>query len=114
LTSEGHDTGRISTGKGRIALSEKLLSPLARLSVSDFPPGFTRHGTDSIAEALGPVYQDRPFAELFPGRGQPAEARYSTKRAIEWVDYKVPLTEICDETTPPLLQRRDPSSEDTG
>jgi transposase len=31
------------------------------------------------------------------------EARYSTKREIEWVGYKVHLTETCDEDTPHVI-----------
>jgi transposase len=31
------------------------------------------------------------------------EARYSTKRDVEWVGYKVHLTETCDEETPHLI-----------
>jgi hypothetical protein len=27
-----------------------------------------------IADALGPIYRDSQFKQLFPGRGQPAEA----------------------------------------
>jgi transposase len=32
-----------------------------------------------------------------------AEARYSTKRSVEWVGYKVHLTETCDEDTPHVI-----------
>lgn len=32
-----------------------------------------------------------------------AEARYSTKRSMEWVGYKVHLTETCDPETPHLI-----------
>jgi transposase len=31
------------------------------------------------------------------------EARYSTKRDVKWVGYKVHLTETCDEKTPHLI-----------
>jgi transposase len=31
------------------------------------------------------------------------EARYSTKRSVEWVGYKVHLTETCDEDTPHVI-----------
>lgn len=31
------------------------------------------------------------------------EARYSTKREVEWVGYKVHITETCDEDTPRLI-----------
>ena len=31
------------------------------------------------------------------------EARYSTKRDIEWIGYKVHLTETCDADTPHLI-----------
>jgi hypothetical protein len=31
------------------------------------------------------------------------EARYSTKRSVEWVGYKVHLTETCDPQTPPVI-----------
>jgi transposase len=31
------------------------------------------------------------------------EARYSTKREIEWVGYKVHVTETCDEDTPHII-----------
>jgi transposase len=31
------------------------------------------------------------------------EARYSTKRAVEWIGYKVHLTETCDPATPHLI-----------
>ena len=32
-----------------------------------------------------------------------AEARYSSKRSVEWVGYKVHLTESCDADTPHLI-----------
>src|SRR5262249_14701913 len=32
-----------------------------------------------------------------------AEARYSTKRAVEWIGYKVHLTETCDPATPHVI-----------
>jgi transposase len=32
-----------------------------------------------------------------------SEARYSTKRAVEWIGYKVHLTETCDPATPHLI-----------
>jgi transposase len=31
------------------------------------------------------------------------EARYSSKRSVEWVGYKVHLTETCDPDTPHLI-----------
>jgi transposase len=31
------------------------------------------------------------------------EARFSTKRSVEWIGYKVHLTETCDPTTPHLI-----------
>jgi transposase len=41
-------------------------------------------------------------AELIASPYDP-EARYSTKREIEWVGYKVHLTETCDEDTPHVI-----------
>jgi len=34
-----------------------------------------------------------------------SEARWSTKREIEWVGYKVHLTETCDDIFPHLITR---------
>jgi transposase len=41
-------------------------------------------------------------AELIASPYDP-EARYSTKRAVEWIGYKVHLTETCDPATPHLI-----------
>ena len=41
-------------------------------------------------------------AELISSPYDP-EARYSTKREMEWVGYKVHLTETCDEEKPHLI-----------
>jgi transposase len=41
-------------------------------------------------------------AELVASPYDP-EARYSTKRAVEWIGYKVHLTETCDPATPHLI-----------
>ena len=41
-------------------------------------------------------------AELIASPYDP-EARYSPKRATEWVGYKGPLTEPCDEESPHLI-----------
>ena len=41
-------------------------------------------------------------AELI-GSPYDTEARYSTKRGMEWVGYNVHLTETCDEGTPHLI-----------
>ena len=47
--------------------------------------------------------QDRvPSAELIASPYDP-EARYSTKRGIAWVGYKVHLTETCDDGQPHLI-----------
>src|SRR5512139_229122 len=47
--------------------------------------------------------QDMPSpAELIASPYDP-EARYSTKRGVEWVGYKVHLTETCDPATPHLI-----------
>ncbi len=43
-----------------------------------------------------------PPAEMIASPYDP-EARYSTKRELEWVGYKVHLTETCDPDTPHLL-----------
>ncbi len=50
----------------------------------------------------------RPNAELAPSAQRLAspfdtEARYSTKNGLEWVGYKVHLTECCDEDQPHLI-----------
>jgi transposase len=56
------------------------------------------HGTLSWREV-----KDMPSpAELIASPYDP-EARYSTKREVEWVGYKVHLTETCDEGLPTLL-----------
>ena len=41
-----------------------------------------------IADTLGPVYRDHPFAELFPRRGQPAEApaRLALATVLQFVE----------------------------
>ena len=41
-----------------------------------------------IADALGPVYQDKEFAALFPTRGQPAEApaRLALATVLQFVE----------------------------
>ena len=41
-------------------------------------------------------------AELIASPYDP-EARYSTKRSVEWIGYKVHLTETCDPATPHLI-----------
>jgi transposase len=41
-------------------------------------------------------------AELIASPYDP-EARYSNKRSVEWIGYKVHLTETCDETRPQLI-----------
>src|SRR5499425_3049685 len=41
-------------------------------------------------------------AELISSPYDP-EARYSTKRSVEWIGYKVHLTETCDPATPHLI-----------
>lgn len=47
--------------------------------------------------------QDMPSpAELIASPYDP-EVRYSTKRSVEWVGYKVHLTETCDPATPHLI-----------
>jgi len=56
------------------------------------------HGTLSWREV-----KDMPSpAELIASPYDP-EARYSTKRAVEWIGYKVHLTETCDPATPHLM-----------
>ena len=43
------------------------------------------------------------------------DARYSTKRDVEWVGYKVHLTETCDaDTAAPDRQCRDHACDDPG
>src|SRR5262245_14352911 len=59
------------------------------------------HGTLSWREV-----KDMPSpAELIASPYDP-EARYSTKRAVEWIGYKVHLTETCDPATPHLIVNR--------
>jgi transposase len=41
-------------------------------------------------------------AELVASPYDP-EARYSTKREVEWVGYKVHLTETCETDTPQMI-----------
>jgi transposase len=56
------------------------------------------HGTLSWREV-----KDMPSpAELIASPYDP-EARYSTKRAVEWIGYKVHLTETCNPATPHLI-----------
>jgi transposase len=56
------------------------------------------HGTLTWREV-----KDMPSpAELIASPYDP-EARYSTKRAVEWIGYKVHLTETCDPATPRLI-----------
>jgi transposase len=47
--------------------------------------------------------KDMPAAAELIASPYDAEARYSTKREIQWVGYKVHLTETCDMNTPYLI-----------
>jgi transposase len=47
--------------------------------------------------------KDMPVAAELIASPYDAEARYSTKREIQWVGYKVHLTETCDADTPNLI-----------
>jgi DDE family transposase len=46
--------------------------------------------------------QDMPSPAELIASPYDTGARYSTKRRVEWVGYKVHLTETCDEETPPV------------
>ena len=46
---------------------------------------------------------DRPSPAELIASPYDLEARYSTKRSVEWVGYKVHLTETCDPATPHLI-----------
>ena len=63
--------------------------------------------SEQYADPPGPLrwraVQDRaPAAELTASPYDP-EARYSTKRGVAWVGYKVHLTETCDDDQPQLI-----------
>lgn len=47
--------------------------------------------------------KDMPAAAELIASPYDAEARYSTKREIQWVGYRVHLTETCDADTPNLI-----------
>jgi transposase len=47
--------------------------------------------------------QDMPSPALLIPSPYDPEARYSTKREVEWVGYKVHVTETCDAETPHLI-----------
>lgn len=57
-----------------------------------------------VEGALGwrPVKDMSPPAELIASPYD-SQARYSTKRSVEWVGYKVHFTETCDPIRPPLI-----------
>ena len=59
------------------------------------------HHSDGL-EAVSKYYPQprgtRPIASPYD-----PEARYSTKRAVEWIGYKVHLTDTCDPVTPHLI-----------
>ncbi len=46
---------------------------------------------------------DLPPASIAIHSPYDLEARYSSKRSVNWVGYKVHLTEICDEDSPHLI-----------
>jgi len=50
--------------------------------------------------------KDMPAAAELIASPYDAEARYSTKREIQWVGYKVHLTETCDADIPNQHARR--------
>jgi transposase len=56
------------------------------------------HGTLSWREV-----KDMPSLAVLIASPYDPEARYSTKRAVEWIGYKVHLTETCDPATPHLI-----------
>src|SRR5690349_12341048 len=47
--------------------------------------------------------KDMPSAAGLIASPYDSDARYSTKREIEWIGYKVHLTETCDSDTPHLI-----------
>ena len=47
--------------------------------------------------------KDRPAPAVLIASPYDPDARYSTKRGVEWVGYKVHLTETCDPDTPHLI-----------
>src|SRR5437868_8036099 len=61
-----------------MSLQAQGLEPIAeatrRLAQKSSPKGTA---IMRLRDALGPIYQDESFAELFPRRGRPAEARLS-------------------------------------
>lgn len=61
------------------------------------------YATASDAPMRWRVAEDLPPAPLLISSPYDPEARYSKKRATEWVGYKVHLTETCDPDTPHLV-----------
>ncbi|HKM81431.1 MAG TPA: IS1182 family transposase [Candidatus Acidoferrum sp.] len=65
--------------------SSSVPEETSRVALAAFPNGtLCLH----IADALGPIYQDRQFKELFPRRGQPAEApaRLALATVLQYVE----------------------------
>jgi transposase len=99
----GHDRGRWAIAVGGCGCHHR--ARLAREGAC---------GTDPASGLGGAIYRRRGRAGLAPGPRHAhtcrverlpydPDARYSTKRRVEWVGYKVHLTETCDPDTPHLI-----------
>jgi transposase len=62
-----------------------------------------QHNERSDAEIRVLAPKERPEAAYCIESPYEVEARYSTKRSMSWVGYKVHLTESCDEGLPHLI-----------
>jgi transposase len=88
-------------------------------AIADAPAAYAWLGTLPIVNTLRQVWDEpyrlcegvrewRPASDLTALAGRiespyDPEARYSTKRRVEWVGYKVHLSEICDPARPHFL-----------
>ena len=114
------DSYRFPKAAARQHLAEEIgtegFQLLAWLAASDAPPELHAHPAVGI---LRQVWRQQYYAPNGPTRWRdPAdlppsgqrinspydmEARYSTKRSIDWMGYKVHLTETCDADRPRLI-----------
>jgi transposase len=92
---------------------QRLLAAIAAASehgwLGEIPAVHTlqRVWTEQYIEVQGTLVwreaQEMPSPADLIASPYDAEARYSTKRSVEWLGYKVPFTETCDEATPQVI-----------
>jgi transposase len=93
--------------KTAAAREELAATDLPWLQKSPAVQTLRRVWAEQYTDPPGPLrwraVKDRaPSAELIASPYDP-EARYSTKRGVEWVGYKIHLTETCDDGRPHLI-----------